>query len=482
MNQLGIAPPQAVEVEEVVLGAMMLERDAVGLVIDKLSPDMFYKDAHIHVAQAIYDLYKSGDPIDIKTVTHKLRKKGELDVVGGPVAVVELTNNVVQASNIEYHATIIKEQAIKRKMISISSEVYKEALENTTDVWKQVDQLESFVMELSDLTISQDYESLSTIVPENIEKLYEKNDGDIVGVPSGIKELDKVTAGWQEANVITIAARPGMGKTAFVISMALNAALDHKIPVGIFSLEMSKAQLVNRMISQVAEVDHERIHKRKLQTYESEQIVHKCARLADAPIYIDDTAGLNILQLRAKARRMMMKHGIKMIVIDYLQLMTGMSSNSRSNREQEISEISRQVKGLAKELNIPILELAQLSRAVETRGGNKIPQLSDLRESGSIEQDADIVMFLYRPEYYGIDKDDEGMPLNGIGEVIVAKNRHGPQETVSARFVGKFMKWANHEENTQFPTPFPRADNSDFTITLPTHRDPSTTNEDDEPF
>ncbi len=488
-EHLGKLPPQAVEIEEAVLGAMMLERDSVGLIIDKITPSMFYTGKHQMVAQAIYDLYKTGDPIDIKTVTHKLRSKGELESAGGAHYVADLTTKVNQAANIEYHAIIIKEQAIKREIIRIGSEVQKEAYEDTSDVWGQVDKLEQFVLDLGDMTISTDYEALSSIVPENIKKIEEgsKNDSDITGIPSGIMKLDKVTAGWQNSDMITIAARPGMGKTAFVITVARNAAIDHKKPVGIFSLEMSKVQLVNRLISAESEILHDKIRRNNLQPYEMNQMIHKCARLAQAPIYIDDTPGLNILQLRAKARRMMMKHGIKMIVIDYLQLMSGVQNQKSSNREQEISAISRQVKGLAKELDIPILALSQLSRAVELRGGDKKPQLSDLRESGSIEQDSDSVIFLYRPEYYGHTQDETGAPLNGIGEIIIAKHRHGDLDEVSARFIGKFMKWTDWEEDSsQFPTMNIPRGGDDFTITLPPQfesRDPTgETKDDDQPF
>ncbi len=484
-SQLGKVPPQAVEVEEAVLGALMLERDALSTVIDILKAESFYRDAHQKIYEAIVQLFNNSEPVDLKTVVHQLRKNGTLEVVGGAYYIAELTSKVNSAANIEYHARIIAEQSIKRELIRISSEIQHDAYEDTIDVFQLLDRAEQSLFDVSESHIRKNYDKMSTLLGMAIQEIEERKNREdgLTGVPSGFTALDRVTSGWQPSDLVIIAARPGMGKTAFVLSALRNAAIDFKKAVAIFSLEMSSVQLVNRLISGEAELESEKIKRGDLADYEWEQLLHKTAKLSEAPIFIDDTPGLSILELRAKCRRLVAQHGVSLIIIDYLQLMTGDSSkNAGGNREQEIASISRALKGIAKELNVPVLALSQLSRAVETRGGDKKPQLSDLRESGSIEQDADMVMFLYRPEYYGITQDEEGMPLNGTGEVIIAKHRNGRLENVQLKFIGKFTKFADLDEPSSDDTygrTFPSAgNNTDFTITLPSKANEKKSDED----
>jgi replicative DNA helicase len=445
---LGKLPPQAVDLEAAVLGALMLEKDALTTVIEILRPESFYKDVHCEIYRAITDLFDNSEPVDILTVTQQLKKSGKLDFVGGPYYVTSLTNKVNSAANVEYHARIISEQHIKRDLIHISSEIQKMAYEDTTDVFNLLDKVEQEIFSISDTNIRKNYADMRSVLREAIDELESKKDQEgLTGIPSGFTELDRITSGWQRSDLVIIAARPGMGKTAFVLSSLRNAAIDFKMPVAIFSLEMSTLQLVNRLISSEAQLESEKIKQGKLADYEWEQLVHQTAPLSDAPIFIDDTPALSIRELRSKSRRLKAQHDVQLIIIDYLQLMSGETGQgNQGNREQEIASISRALKNLAKELNVPVIALSQLSRAVETRGGEKRPQLSDLRESGSIEQDADMVMFLYRPEYYGITEDETNASTQGVGEVIISKHRNGGLGTVKLKFIGpytKFTDWDN---------------------------------------
>jgi replicative DNA helicase len=452
-NFMGKIPPQAVELEEAVLGALMLEKDALTNVIDILKVESFYKDAHKVIFQAILDLFSESQPIDLLTVTSQLRRSGTLEVAGGAFYVTELTSKVASAANIEFHARIITEQSIKRELIRISGEIQKDAYEDTTDVFELLDKMEQSLFEISEKNIRKNYSDMRSIMREAIIELESKKlqkDG-LTGVPSGLTALDRVTSGWQKSDLVIIAARPAMGKTAFVLSVLRNAAVDHNRPVAIFSLEMSSVQLVNRLISSEAELDSEKIKKGSLADHEWAQLVHKTAKLSKAPLFVDDTPALSILELRAKCRKLKAQHDIQMVVIDYLQLMSGDSkSGGGGNREQEIASISRALKKIAKELSIPVIALSQLSRAVETRGGDKRPQLSDLRESGAIEQDADMVMFLYRPEYYGITQDEDNNSTAGVGEVIIAKHRNGSLENVKLRFIGKYTKFSDLDSGINY--------------------------------
>ena len=444
-SSLGKVPPQAVDLEEAVLGALMLEKDALTNVIDILKEESFYKDSHQAIYRAILDLFTESQPIDLLTVTSQLRRNGTLEIAGGAFYVTELTSKVASAANIEYHARIITEQSIKREMIRIASDIQRDAYEETTDVFELLDKMEQNLFEISEKNIRKNYSDMKSIMREAILELESKKDqkDGLTGVPSGLTALDRVTSGWQKSDLVIIAARPAMGKTAFVLSVLRNAAVDHNRPVAIFSLEMSSVQLVNRLISSEAELDSEKIKKGTLAEHEWAQLVHKTAKLSKAPLFVDDTPALSILELRAKCRKLKAQHDIQMIVIDYLQLMSGDTSKGggAGNREQEIASISRALKKIAKELEVPVIALSQLSRAVETRGGDKRPQLSDLRESGAIEQDADMVMFLYRPEYYGITEDEDHNSTQGVGEVIIAKHRNGSLDNVKLRFIGRYTKF-----------------------------------------
>jgi replicative DNA helicase len=454
--EMGKLPPQAVDLEEAVIGAMMLEQSAVNSVIDILKPSSFYKEAHSRIYESIVSLFQKGEPIDILTVTHALRKQGDLEVVGGPLYISQLTNRVASTANIETHARIIAQKYIQRELIRISNEVIKDAYDETTDVFDLLDKAESNLFQVAEGNIRKNYDKMSALIKTALDQIEaaRQNTHGVSGVPSGFTDLDRITSGWQRSDMIVVAARPGMGKTAFVLSMARNMAVEFQIPVAIFSLEMSSVQLVQRLIASETEIDAEKLRKGSLQDHEFHQLHQRISRIAEAPIFIDDTPGLSVFELRAKCRRLKAQHGIQMIIIDYLQLMTVGGETKGGNREQEISTISRSIKGIAKELDVPVIALSQLSRQVETRGGDKRPLLSDLRESGAIEQDADIVAFIYRPEYYNIDVDADGNPTQGTGTIIVAKHRNGALADVKLRFIGRLAKFANLEgydyENDQY--------------------------------
>lgn len=452
-ESLGKLPPQALELEETVLGALMLEKSALNAVVEFLKPEHFYSEGHREIYNSIITLFKSSEPVDMRTVVAQLRKDGKIELVGGAYYIAELTSKVSSAANIEYHARVVIEMAIKRDLIQIASQVHQDAYEDTTDVFELLDKTEQSIFAISDSNLRKNYDNMKNLMYraiQELQKLKEHKDG-LTGVPTGFSSLDRMTSGWQNSDLVIIAARPGMGKTAFVVSAMRNAAVDFKRPVAIFSLEMASVQLVNRMISAEAELEGEKIRRGQLLDHEWQQLVHKTNRLSAAPIFIDDTPALSILELRAKCRRLKAEHNIELIIVDYLQLMRG---DSAGNREQEIASISRALKGIAKELQVPVLALSQLSRGVETRGGDKRPQLSDLRESGSIEQDADIVMFLYRPEYYKITVDEEGLPTQGMGEVIIAKHRNGSTGTVKLKFIGKYTKFSDFDSPIVSDNPF----------------------------
>ncbi len=448
---MGKLPPQAVDLEEAVLGALMLEKDALSSVIDILKPEVFYKDNHQKIFAAIRHLFERTSPVDILTVTAQLRQQGELEMIGGAYYITELTNRVASAANIEYHSRIIIQKFIQRELIRISTEVINNAYEDTTDVLDLLDRAEKNLFDIAQNNLRRDSRKMDDLMHETlkeIEALKDKKDG-LTGVASGFTDLDRMTSGWQKSDLVIIAARPAMGKTAFVLSCARNAAVDFNRPVVVFSLEMSSVQLVNRLISGETQIEQEKIRKGQLEEWEWQQIHSKIGRLEQAPLIIDDTPALNIFEFRAKCRRLKSQHDIQLIIIDYLQLMQGKSADSKGggNREQEIGSISRALKSVAKELNVPVIALSQLSRAVENRpGASKRPMLSDLRESGSIEQDADMVLFLYRPEYYGLTEDENGMPTQGVGEVIIAKHRNGETGTVRLKFVGKYVKFVDLEQ------------------------------------
>jgi replicative DNA helicase len=450
----GKIPPQAIDLEEVVLGAMMIDKKGVDEVIDILSPDAFYKDAHRHIFEAIFKLFENSEPVDLLTVSSQLKKDAKLDLVGGDFYLISLTQRVSSSAHIEFHARIILQKFIQRSLIKISNEIIEEAYDETKDVFDLLDHAEAKLYEVTQGNIKKSTETAKSLVIQAKKKIEDiSNKEGMSGIPSGFDKLDKLTSGWQESDLIIVAARPGMGKTALTLSMARNIAVTHNIPVAFFSLEMASVQLITRLISSETGLSSEKLRTGKLEKHEWEQLNVKVKALEKAPLFIDDTPSLSIFDLRAKARRLASQYGIKMIIIDYLQLMTAGGSQKGGNREQEISTISRNLKALAKELSLPVIALSQLSRAVETRGGSKRPLLSDLRESGAIEQDADIVSFIYRPEYYKIDEwdDEERSPTEGQAEFIVAKHRNGGLENIRLKFIGNLGKFDNLDD---FDTPF----------------------------
>ncbi len=450
----GKIPPQAIDLEEVVLGAMMIDKKGVDEVIDILSADAFYKEAHKHIFEAIFKLFENSEPVDLLTVSSQLKKDGKLDVSGGDFYLISLTQRVSSSAHIEFHARIILQKYIQRSLIKISNEIIEEAYDETKDVFDLLDTAEAKLYEVTQGNVKKSTETAQSLVIQAKKKIEEiSNQEGLSGIPSGFTKLDKLTSGWQPSDLIIVAARPGMGKTALTLTMARNIAVNSNIPVAFFSLEMSSVQLITRLISSETGLSSEKLRTGKLEKHEWEQLNVKVKTLEKAPLFIDDTPSLSIFDLRAKARRLASQYGIKMIVIDYLQLMTAGGSQKGGNREQEISTISRNLKALAKELSVPVIALSQLSRAVETRGGSKRPLLSDLRESGAIEQDADIVSFIYRPEYYKIEEwdDDERSPTEGQGEFIVAKHRNGGLDNIRLKFIGHLGKFDNLDD---FDTPF----------------------------
>ncbi len=440
----GKIPPQARELEEAVLGALLIEKDAISYVSDILKPESFYVDAHATIFRTIQNLFGKSQPIDLLTVTEELRKGAKLEEVGGAFYLSELTNKIASSANVEYHARIIIQKFIQRELIRISNDIIRDSYEDTTDVFDLLDTAEKRIYEITDKNLRNSVQGIGQLVSKSIlqiDGLINREDGLLEdSVPSGYLELDKMTSGWKATDLVIIAARPSMGKTAFVLNLARNAAVDFNMPVAIFSLEMGAVQLAKRLISLECEIDAQKVSNGKMSDNEYAILRDKVEKLSMSPIYINDQPAINIYELRAQCRRLQNAHGIKMVIIDYLQLMSG-GGDKGMNREQEISSISRSLKGLAKELNIPVIALSQLNRSVETRGGDKKPQLSDLRESGSIEQDADMVMFLYRPEYYNLNEGQDGASLKGVSEIIIAKHRNGPTGSVELRFNKNFGRF-----------------------------------------
>jgi len=445
LNELGNIPPQDTALEEIVLGAMMLERDALTEVIEFLTPEVFYDEKHQKIFEAIRELFQRSEPVDLMTVVAELRAQGTLDFVGKAAAVARMTEKVNSSANIVFHARILQQYYLKRELIRISGEIRSEAFEDTSDVFELLDRTQQALFDISERNIRKNYEPVADVMHkliDELEELRQRKDG-LSGVPSGFTDLDRVTSGFQKSTLIILAARPGMGKTAFMLSLARNAAVDHKKPIGIFSLEMSQSEIMKRLCSSEAEISGEKFRTGKFDNAEWQRFVHNTARLAQAPIFIDDTTALSVLELRAKARKLKKQHDVQLIIVDYLQLMTADTGKASGNREQEIAFISRALKQIAKELEIPVMALAQLSRATETQGSTKRPMLSHLRESGSIEQDADMVMFLYRPEYYSLTEYEDGSPTQNTGEVIIAKHRAGSLATVRLQFLGQYTKFSD---------------------------------------
>jgi len=446
-EQYGKIPPQAIEVEEAVLGALMLERDAYVTVADIIDTPGFYKEEHQKIFESIKYLSTHEKPVDLLMVTQELKNRNQLDEIGGAGFIMQLTRRVASAAHIEFHARIIAQKFIQRELIRVSSEIQGRAYDDTIDVDDLIDFSETSLFNVAESNIKKETVPIRPVLKEAIDLIdlaRHRKDG-LSGIPSGFTALDRITSGWQKTDMIIIAARPSMGKTAFVLSMARNIAVDHNKAVAVFSLEMSSLQLVNRLISSETEINSQKIKNGQLEDWEWEHLHRKISRLDNAPIFIDDTPALSIFEFRAKCRRLKMQHQIDIVIVDYLQLMTA-GTDMRGSREQEVSNISRSLKAVAKELNIPIIALSQLNRSVESREGKR-PQLSDLRESGAIEQDADIVTFIHRPEYYGITEDEKGNSLHGVAEIIIAKHRNGATGDVYLSFKKDLAKFSDMESN-----------------------------------
>ncbi len=430
----GRIPPQSPEMEEAVLGAAMLEIEAARMVVDMLRPETFYSSAHQKIFAAIVELNKRDQPVDLLTVTQELKRVNELEDAGGPVYLTELTSRIVSAANIEYHARIVMQKYIQRELIRASTLIQNMVYEDTLDVTELLDKSEDELFRIAEGNIKNEVAPIHEVIKQALAEMEElgKKEDALVGVPSGFTKLDRLTSGWQKSELIIIAARPSMGKTAFALTMARNMAIDHGRKVAIFSLEMAAIQLVNRLIVSETEIPSDKIKNGKLSPEEWSLLESRIKSLTEAPIYIDDTPAISVFELRAKCRRLKAQGKLDVVIVDYLQLMTG--PPDAGSREQEVSAISRALKSIAKELTVPVLALSQLNRSVETRGGNKKPMLSDLRESGAIEQDADMVVFIHRPEKMGLLQFEDGQSTKGLADIILAKNRNGPTDEILLYF------------------------------------------------
>ena len=446
----GHLQPQATDIERVVLGALMIDKDAFSIISEIIRPETFYEPRNQKIYEAIRTLSMEEKPVDIMTVTEQLKRDGTLEDVGGPAYILELSSHVASSAHIEYHAHILAQKFLARQLISYASVIETKAFDETIDVDELMQEAEGSLFELSQKNMRQNYTAIDPILKQAVAILQKAaaNTAGLTGIPTGYTDLDDKTSGWQNSDLVIIAGRPAMGKTAFALSLAKNIAIDQHIPVAFFSLEMSNVQLANRLISNVCEISGKKILNGQLDNEEWMRLDKNLRKMQEAPMYIDDTPGLSIFELRTKARRLVREKNVKMIMIDYLQLMNanGMKFGSR---QEEVSTISRSLKGLAKELNIPILALSQLNRTVENREGieGKRPQLSDLRESGAIEQDADMVCFVHRPEYYHILQDEKGNDLRGMAQIIIAKHRKGATGDVLLTFRGEFTRFQNPGED-----------------------------------
>lgn len=444
--ELGKLPPQAVDLEEAVLGAIMLDKEALSSIVDILKPGCFYKEAHQRIYGAICTLFSQSQPVDILTVVQELKKSGELEIAGGAFYVTQLTNRIASSANVQMHSRIVLEKHMQRELIRISTDTLQNAYEDSSDVFELLNHAEQNLFSISQNSIRRDVEHIRPLLGKTITQIENAKDQKFGGVQSGFTQIDNITGGWQKSDLIILAARPGTGKTAFVVTLARNAAVDFKKPVAIFSLEMTNTQLTSRFISAETELSSEKLRKGDLRADEFQQLNTRIARLTEAPIFIDDTPALSIFEFRAKARRLKAQNNVSMFIVDYLQLMVS-GLEGKFSREQEVSMISRSLKAIAKELDVPIIALSQLSRAVEQRGGSKRPQLSDLRESGAIEQDADVVMFIYRPDMAGITQDENGMSTEGMAEIIIAKHRNGRIDSANLMFVAHLAKFVEPSES-----------------------------------
>ena len=438
-------PPQSIEVEQAVLGAMLLDKEAIGKAVEIIDKDSFYRDDHQKIFSAIVDLYDKNQPVDIITVSDELTKRKELDNLGGRVYLLELTERIATTANIEYHANIILEKATLRKLIGTSTQIVSQCYDATLEVDDLLDRAEQEIFNISEKRIKEGFVSIGDLLPHTFEAIeeYQKKGGMVTGLSTGFIELDTLTGGLQRSDLIVVASRPSMGKTAFCLSTAEHAAIEERIPVGIFSLEMTKSQLAQRMLCSRARFSTHKMRTGRISDHEYSNLAVAVGPLAESKIFIDDTPNIGILQMRAKARRLKAQFDVGLVIVDYLQLMQG--PKRAESRQQEISMISRSLKGLAKELEVPVIAVSQLSRKVEDRGGDKRPMLADLRESGAIEQDADVVIFVYRPEFYGIEKFKDQAPTEGVAEIILSKHRNGPTGNLRLTFIKDYARFENME-------------------------------------
>ena len=459
-TSFGHLQPQALDIEKVVLGALMIDSDAFTVVSEMIRPETFYDPRHQKIYGAIQALNLHEKPVDIMTVAEELKRSGELEEVGGPPYIVELSSHVASSAHIEYHGRILAQKFLARQLIQFASMIETEAFDETIDVDELMQRAEGSLFELSQKNMAQEYTQIDPIVKQAHELLqkaaHNQENGGLTGISTGFTQLDKITAGWQPSDLVIIAGRPAMGKTSFALSLAKNIAIDSRVPVAFFSLEMNNVQLVNRLLSNVCSISGSKILSGQLDPSDWERFDNNIRKMEGAPIYVDDTPGLSVFELRTKARRLVREHGIKVLMVDYLQLMNA-NGMRFSSRQEEVSTISRSLKGLAKELNIPVLALSQLNRTVEQRDGieGKRPQLSDLRESGAIEQDADLVLFVHRPEYYRIFQDEKGNDLHGKAQIIIAKHRKGATDDVLLSFRGEYTRFANPDEDSFMPAGLP---------------------------
>lgn len=443
---IGKLPPQNLEAEQSILGGILINNDAINRVLEILNPSDFYREAHRNIFETMIEINRKGEPVDLITLNNALKTSGSLDNVGGPAYIASLADGVPTAANITYYANIVREKAILRGLINVATDIVSKAYEESGNIDDFLDKAESKIFEISEAKVRQSFFNIKDIVKDSfktIEELYERKEL-VTGVATGFFDLDHMTSGFQPSDLIIVAGRPSMGKTALCLNIALNSVREEKEkrkPVAIFSLEMSKEQLVTRMLCSEARVNASKLRGGFLAESDWPKLTRAAGVISEAPIYIDDTPAITVLEMRAKARRLRAEHkGLGMIIVDYLQLMRGREGTER--REQEISEISRSLKALAKELNVPVVALSQLSRAVEQRGGDKRPILSDLRESGSIEQDADVVLFVFREEVYKRDDED----VKGDAEIIIGKQRNGPIGTVNLSWLGEYTRFENRAE------------------------------------
>ena len=460
--EVGNKPPQALDVEESVLGAMMLEPSGVDQALEGLDPDCFYDPRHRSVFEAMLELVKNHVPVDIVTVTSKLREKGDLEIVGGSSVLAGFTEKVGSAANLEYYIRILRQKAIQRDLITASYQILKDSFDDSIVVDDLIDKSESRIYDATRSIARREVQDIGSILKFVVDDIEEKQKSTgLGGVPSGYPSIDRVTNGWQPSDLVIIAARPSVGKTAFALNIARNAAVDHHMPVAVFSLEMSCAQLAKRLVVSETGLSGDKIKGSiKLEDYEWEQLEYRIRDLSRAPLYIDDTPSLPVMEFRTKAKNLVKNKGVKLIVVDYLQLMQAPDQGKGGLREQEVAYISRPLKATAKELNVPILALSQLSRnAVQRQGSGGKPVLSDLRESGSIEQDADMVIFIHRPDYLGLSDNPEDKEKT---QIIIAKHRNGETKDIDMVFRSEQVRFMEPDDTLVARASIPSAMNTDF--------------------